>query len=149
MGYCLFGNQIPEDMVFLESFQKYLSKEEEEMIKAVTENNSFPEDKDEFDDFLERFQCRSFVKEENLYSIILEIAKQELIQKPHLMISSWESVITSLKAHPSFQSLAALDAFYDKLKPTNKKVLDSFVSLPSTDKGKGCIQIPTEICQRA
>ena len=132
LGYCLFGNQIP-DMVFLESFQKYLSKEEEEMIKAVIENNSFPEDKDEFDDFLERFQCRSFVKEENLYRIILEIAKQELIQKPHLMISSWESVITSLKAHPSFQSLAALGAFYDKLKPTNKKVLDSFVSLPSTD----------------
>ena len=28
--------------------------------------------------------------------------------------------------------VAALDAFYDKLKPTNK-VLDSFVSLPSTD----------------
>ena len=51
LGYCLFGNQIP-DMVFLESFQKYLSKEEEEMIKAVIENNSFPEDKDEFDDFL-------------------------------------------------------------------------------------------------
>ena len=132
LGYCVFGSQIP-DMVFLESFQKYLSKEEEEMIKAVIENNSFPEDKDKFDDFLERFQCRSFVKEENLYRIILEIAKQELIQKPHLMISSWESVITSLKAHPSFQSLAALGAFYDKLKPTNKKVLDSFVSLPSTD----------------
>ena len=103
------------------------------MIKAVIENNSFPEDKDEFDDFLERFQCRSFVKEEDLCRIILEIAKQELIQKPHLMISSWESVITSLKAHPSFQSLAALGAFDDKLKPTNKKVLDSFVSLPSTD----------------
>ena len=50
-----------------------------------------------------------------------------------MMISSWESVITSLKAHPSFQSLAAMGAFYDKLKPTNKKVLDSFVSLPSTD----------------
>ena len=97
LGYCLFGNQVP-DMVFLESFQKYLSKEEEEMIKAVIENNSFPEDKDDFDDFLERFQCRSFVKEEKLYRIILEIAEQELIQKPHLMISSWESVITSLKS---------------------------------------------------
>ena len=84
LRYCLFGNQIT-DMVFLESFQKYLSKEEEEMIKAVIESNSFPEDKDEFDDFLERFQCRSFVKEENLYRIILEIAKQELTQKPHLM----------------------------------------------------------------
>ena len=87
LGYCLFGSQLP-DMAFLESFQKYLSKEEEEMIKAVIENNSFPEDKDEFDDFIERFQCRSFVKEENLYRIILEIAKQELIQKPHLTISS-------------------------------------------------------------
>ena len=73
------------------------------------------------------------MKEENLYRIILETAKQELIQKPHLMTSSWESVITSLKAHPSFQSLTELGAFYDKLKPTNKKVLDSFVSLPLTD----------------
>ena len=36
LGYCLFGNQIP-DMFFLESFQKYLSQEEEEMIKAVIE----------------------------------------------------------------------------------------------------------------
>ena len=114
LGYCLFGNPLP-DMGFLESFQKYLSKEEEKMIKAVIENNSFPEDKDEFYDFLERFQCRSFVKEENLSRIILEIAKQELIEKPHLMISSWESVITSLKAHPSFQSLPIHQITSDRL----------------------------------
>ena len=50
--------------------------------------NQLPEEADEFNDFLERFQCRRVVNNENLSKVILEIAKQELVQKPHIMIAS-------------------------------------------------------------
>ena len=43
---------------------------------------------DEFLDTLDRFDCRSRVHPINVYSVILEIAKQELIQKPYVMVCS-------------------------------------------------------------
>ena len=83
----LFGNQVP-DTPFIDSFTKYLSPVEEELIVDVVRKNKIPDEGDEFNDFLERFQCRRVVNNENLCKVILEIAKQELVQKPHLMIAS-------------------------------------------------------------
>lgn len=130
--YCLFGNQVPDGLL-LDSFKKYLSSEEEELVESVLENHCLPDDREEFDDFLERFNCRTLVKSENLLQVLLEIAKQELIQKPHLMIASWQSIMHQLKCYPQFQSVAAVKAYYDSLLPSNKKVLGMLVSNPNTD----------------
>ena len=68
---------------------KYLStSEEEELIKGSREKSSFPEDNDELFDFLGRFNSRSLVNESNVRKILVEIAKQELIQKPHVMLAT-------------------------------------------------------------
>lgn len=44
---------------------------------------------EEFLDFLDRSNCRSHVTPFNVYGIILELSQQELVQKPHLMVSMW------------------------------------------------------------
>ena len=59
----------------------------------------------------------------NVYSVILEIVKQEVIQKPHVMVCSWEKYISSLKQYDHFKSPEAVQKFYRDSEPTNKKVL--------------------------
>lgn len=129
--YCLFGNQVPDGL--LDSFKKYLSSEEEELVECVISSQSLPDDRDEFDDFLERFNCRTLVNRENLLQVLIETAKQGLIQKPHLMIDSWQSVMQELKCYQPFQSVAAVKAYYDSLLPSNRKVMGMLVSSPAKD----------------
>lgn len=124
--YCLFGNQVPGSM-FVDSFTKYLSPVEEEFIVDIIRKNQVPDD-DEFTDFLERFKCRRVVTTENLSQVILEISKQELVQKPHLMMSSLQPFVQQLKQYPQFQTISAIEGFYDSLKPTTKKVLSCLTS---------------------
>ena len=90
MSYCLFGRDVPAPTI-LESFMKYLSPSEEELARDYMTRNSFPdnvEDEEEFFDFLERFKCRAVVNKENITTIMIEIGQQELMQKPHLMVST-------------------------------------------------------------
>ena len=127
--YCLFGNQVP-DSLFIDSFTKYLSPVEEELIVDVMRKNEIRDEGDEFNDFLERFQCKRVVNNENLSKVILEIAKQELVQKPHLMIASLQPFLEQLKRYPQFQAVSNIEALYDNVKPTTKKVLSCLISNP-------------------
>lgn len=59
--YCLFGNQVPDSMLFVDSLTKYLCPVEEEFIVYNIRKNQLPDDEDEFTDFFERFKCRRVV----------------------------------------------------------------------------------------
>lgn len=132
MCYCLFGTEVPES-ILLDSFMKYLSPIEEELVNEYLSKTSFPDENDELFDFLERFNCRTTVNEGNLRKVLIEIANQELIQKPHVMIATWQPSVQILKQYPQFQSTAAVQSLYDTLKPTNKKVLEKLVAQPNTE----------------
>ncbi len=135
MSYCLFGRDVPAPTI-LESFMKYLSPSEEELARDYMARNSFPdnvEDEEEFFDFLERFKCRAVVNKENITTIMIEIGQQELMQKPHLMVSTWQPVLQTLKKYPPFQTLSALEVFYEDTKPTTKKVLQLLDANPNSD----------------
>lgn len=102
--YCLFGNQVP-DSIFIDSFSKYLSPLEEELILDVIRKNELPDNKDELNDSLERYQCRKVVNDENISKVILEIAKQELVQEPHLMTATLQPFVKQLQKYSEFQSM--------------------------------------------
>ena len=113
---------------------KYLSPIEEELVSDYLCRTNFPDENDKLFDFLERFNCRSTVNEGNLRKVLIEIANQELIQKPHVMIATWQPSVQILKQYPQqVQSIAAVQGLYDTLKPTNKKVLEKLVAQPSID----------------
>ena len=84
-------------------------------------------------DTLDRFNCRSRVHPMDVYSVILEIAKQELIQKPYIMVCSWGKYINSLKQYNHFKSPEAVQKFYRDAEPTNKKVLALLKADPKND----------------
>ena len=130
--YCLFDTEVPES-ILMESFMKYLSPVEEDLVKENLEKDCLPDDNDELLEFLERFNCRSAVTSENLRKLVIEIANQELIQKPHVMISTWQPSVQELKQYPQFQSTSGIQGLYDTLKPTTKKVLEMLSAQPNTE----------------
>lgn len=68
--------------MFVDSFTKYLCPVEEEFIVYNIRKNQLPDDEDEFTDFLKDSSVEGWLQ------VILEISKQELVQRPHVMISS-------------------------------------------------------------
>ena len=44
---------------------------------------------DELLDFLGQFKFRTKVSKENVHEVMVDIARYEVIQKPHLMASCW------------------------------------------------------------
>ena len=112
---------------------KYLSPVEEDIVKEYLEKDCLPDDNDELLEFLERFNCRSAVSSENLRKLVIEITNQELIQKPHVMISIWQPSVQELKQYSQFQSTSDIQGLYDTLKPTTKKVLQILAAQPNTE----------------
>ncbi|PFX27866.1 hypothetical protein AWC38_SpisGene7419 [Stylophora pistillata] len=132
MCYCLFDAEVPEGIV-LESFMKYLSLFEEELVTNFLGKADFADENDDLFDFLERFNCRSQVSPENIKKVLVEIANQELLQKPHVMVATWHPIVQGLKQYPQFQTIAGIQGFYDRINPTNKKVLNSLEAQPNTE----------------
>ena len=73
------------------------------------------------------------VNKENITTIMIEIGQQELMQKPHLMVATWQPVLQTLKKYPPFQTLSALEVFYEDTKPTTKKILQLLDAKPNSD----------------
>ena len=120
VSYILFDQNSEKDL--LNSFKNYLSPDERKLIDNVLENDDVL-DSDEFSDLLEQFKCRTLVKRENCQNVLLELARQELIQKPHLMASCWRKSVSTLKQFPVFKTSASLEKFYEDLQPSSKKLI--------------------------
>lgn len=103
LQYCVFGEVSDENLN--SSFLRFLSNDESKIISSIFKEDNVREiiQMEEFADFLEQFKCRSLVTEENAKSIVTEIARQELVQRPHLMAVSWQEVFQDLKICKNFQ----------------------------------------------
>ena len=86
-----------------------------------------------FLDTMERLNCRSQVHPLNVYGVILELAKQELIQKPYIMVCSWKKHVNLLKRYDEFKSYETLHKFYKDSEPTTKKFLALLKAYPRSD----------------
>lgn len=144
--YCLFDAEVPES-ILLESFMKYLSAVEEDLLKEYLEKACLPDDNDELLEFLERFNCRSAVSSENLRKLLIEIANQELIQKPHVMISTWKPSVQELKQYPVLEHL-----WYSRpLRhiQTNNQKSSSINRSTAKHRGRGrCLQVSAALHKR-
>ena len=78
---------------------------------------------DEFLDFLDQFKCRTKVSKENVHEVIVENARQEVIQKPHLIASCWQNGFTSFGKTKDFIDISTLNNLYRQLEPTAKKLI--------------------------
>lgn len=134
--FCLFG-EVPEELL-ISSFLKYLSSDESQLvIKAIGKNEGENViHSDEFAEILEQFNCKTVVTESNVKSVIIEIARQELVQKSHIIASCWEVAFSELKKKPEFSSMENIVKFYERLEPTTKKVVALFKNVHTSSSAE-------------
>ena len=130
--YCLFGS-VPEPML-VQSFLNFLPEVDKQVVDVALkcQNNSIYES-DELLDILERFNCRKKVCALNIYGTIVEIARQEIIQKPYIMVCSWKEPLLKLQLSCHFRDIESVINFYRLSQPTTKTVLKLLSAEPHTD----------------
>ena len=128
--HCLF-DMVPND-VLIESFLLYIPLMDSDMVTSALKANLDTIQSDDFANFLERYICRSLVTPLNVYGTIRELAQQELIQKPYLMVSVWREILLGLQKYKEFSCPDAVQKFYEQVKPTNRKVLKLLKANPQT-----------------
>ena len=131
-GNCLFGEESISLDFFLTSFREYIAAEDGEVLDACFSDAFDADDKDILE-FLSTFKCFRMSRKDNIQKIILELAHQELIQKPQYVVNSWAPIINSLRSHYHFQTLEDLKGPYDTKQPTAKRLTKLFRAEPSND----------------
>ncbi len=91
-------------------------------------------------DVLERFKYRKALKTSNIKEIIVELARLELIQKPHLMSSATKPEMMKLKEFAPFQRPESIIKFYDTHRPTPRKILDLIQASPQKENEREVMQ---------
>ena len=107
-------------------------------VLAIDAKESIFESED-FLDILDRFKCRSKVTEFNARNIITELAKQELIQNPHLMAHCWAKNFKYFKYKEDFQSVQNITKFHEKLLATSKGIIGLIEAMPSNESEKDSV----------
>ena len=129
LSSCLFGeDSVTEDM-YLESFLKYISKTEADLIEKVLSNSVDTDDEDVLD-FLSAFECKRLVTRDNFREVIIEIAHKELVQKPRYACDCWLEVLSPLKS--LILSKDSLFQIYSSLHPTVSKVCKLLIADPKS-----------------
>ena len=84
----MFGEDAITNDMYLQSFKRYISHAECDMIDKVIEGKLSLGDED-FQDFLSVFDCKKIVNEANIIEILIELAHKELVQKPSYVVDCW------------------------------------------------------------
>jgi hypothetical protein len=125
----MFGEDAITNDMYLESFKRYVSQAEADMIEKVMECK-LPLDDDDFEDFLSAFDCKKIVNEANITEVLIELAHKELVQKPSYVADCWEKIISPLKLY--FPTIDELTNQLSSLQPTPAKVCRMFNATPAT-----------------
>ena len=76
----------------------------------------------------------------NIYSAVLELAKQELIQNSYIMACSWSKVMRKLRSFSEFCCFDAVHHYYSSANPTNKAVISLLDVEPKSDAERDCLR---------
>ena len=116
----------------------YLSNDEANMLKGLLAEESGIDDfsSNEFYEFFEQFNARSLVAKSNIREKLAEVARQELIQKPNIMTTCWKPMFNLLREEYHFNCKSHVFSYYDKVTPSNKKILKLLKSNSKEDLEK-------------
>ena len=112
-------------------------------VKCYSNLYNFSHDlytEEEFLDTMERLNCRSQVHPLNACNVKLELAKQELVQKPYIMVCSPKKHMNLLERYDEFKSCETVQKFYKDSEPTTKKLLALLKADPKSDSDRGCLK---------
>lgn len=124
---CLFADVNNDTLI--DSFLLFLTHGDEKLTReALKGTNADIYNDEEFVDLLDRYNCRTRVHPLNVYGVIIELAQQEIVQKPYLMLCTFRSALSPLRREANFQCINSVQAFYKKVIPSNTTVIRLFVA---------------------
>lgn len=129
---CLFGEESITPEFLLESFREYIAPEDKEVLDKCMGDAFDPNDEDTLE-FLSTFKCFKLPTKDNVKTIIVELAHQELIQKPKYVLICWTPIVNLLRQEDCFQTLEGLKQLYQNKRPTAKKIVKLFKVETSND----------------
>ncbi|XP_022805826.1 uncharacterized protein LOC111342962 [Stylophora pistillata] len=132
LASCLFGEESITPDLLLASFREYIAAEDREVLDKCLSDAFDPEDKETIE-FLSALKCFRLPNKNNIETIIMELAHQELVQKARYVLNSWAPILDSLRFDHSFQTLEGLKELYDRKRPTARKINNLFKAEPSND----------------
>lgn len=135
----LFGEESVSSQLLLESFHKYVSKDECETLQRCNSDAFDPENDDDVLELLGSYKCYRLPTKEAMSKIVLELAHQELIQKPKYIAHAWSPIIAQLKNYGEFKNVESLNEMWSLKKPTAKKVIKLLDASPSNDAERQCL----------
>ena len=132
----LFGeNAVPEETL-LKSFLNYIAKDEEAVVAEALKGNL---DVNELIDVLDRFGCRKVPTQENAKDLILEVAHKEIVQKPQYVADAWREALMMLKSKDGMATIQGLCNMYQRIEPTNRKVLSMIRADPQNNSERAAV----------
>lgn len=109
------------DCNLLEAFFNYISTTEKDVLTEAFDN--FKEaDMDELLSILSSHNCCVLPSEENLHSLVEEIAHKEMVQEPAFIIKCWKPILASIG---QTMSNTGLKKILDDLKPKARNITKS------------------------
>ena len=133
------SRDMPEEML-LNSFLKYVSKDERDLIETALKDELDESQDDEWMGFLERFECRTVPTKEKRKTVILELAHKEMVQIAQYVIDSWQKPVKDrLTGYDCFASKESFEKFYESCKPTVKKVLSMIKAKPENNSQRAAL----------
>ena len=136
---CTVGEYVPEEML-LNSFSKYVSKDERDLIETALKDELDESQDDEWMGFLERFECRTVPTKEKRKTVILELAHKEMVQIAQYVIDSWQKPVKDrLTGYDCFALKESFEKFYESCKPTVKKVLSMIKANPQNNSQRAAL----------
>jgi len=132
-----FGeNAVPEETL-LKSFQKYVAKDEQEVVAEALKGNL---DVEELIEVLDRFGCRKLPTQENAKDLILDVAHKEIVQKPQYVADAWrEALKMMVKSKDEIATIEGLCNLYQTVAPTNRKVLSMVRTDPQNNSERAAL----------
>lgn len=118
--YHCFGHETQQEEL-VKTFLQVIPEHEKRIIEQALQDFKSVSEDDEFLDLLDSHEVKACVREENLKTILSEVAHKELIQDPSYIAECWRGPLKQHMTHPLQRG--GLDKLYEKLKPTQHKVI--------------------------
>ena len=122
----LFGEGCVTDDLLLSSFKNYISIEEKDNINEMLTN--FEENNQDLLDTLSSYNCYRLPTKESLKDVVLELAHQEIIQKPRYVANCFAEIFSVSTCEAPLKSDKNLLQYYAKRIPSAKKVIKCLVT---------------------
>ena len=133
----LHGEAYVSPLILMESFRKYITDSEKNVIQKAMDNQLEDEDdKEEFLDLLVRMECHTIPTGDEVKPLLIEVAATELVQKPKYafdgMVTTCRIPLISMLPHPD-----DIHALYDRKVPTTRKIVKLLQANPeNVDENK-------------